>query len=65
MQLPEQRLGSTRSGKLIRYLITDDANELANLTLNYRSEDHFDANALFQFLVIKELSRLGGDSVHI
>ena len=65
MQLPEQRLGSTRSGKLIRYLLTDDANELANLTLNYRSEDHFDAYALFQFLVMRELSRLGADSVHI
>ena len=65
MQLPEQRLGSTRSGKLIRYLLTDDADELANLTKNYRSEDHFDAYALFQFLVMKELSRLGADSVHI
>ena len=65
MQLPEQRLGSTRSGKLIRYLLTDDAYELANLTQHYRSEDHFDAYALFQFLVMRELSRLGADSVHI
>ena len=65
MQLPELRLGSTRSGKLIRYLITYDTNELANLTLNYRSEDHFDAYALFQFLVMRELSRYGADSIHV
>ena len=64
MQLPEQRLGSTRSGKLIRYLLTDDAHELANLTKNYRSEDHFDAYALFQFLVMRELSSYGRDSIH-
>ena len=65
MKLPEQRLGSTRSGKLIRYLLTDDADELANLTKNYRSEDHFDAYALFQFLVMRELSRYGRDSIHV
>ena len=65
MQLPELRLGSTRSGKLIRYLLTDDANELANLTQYYRSEDHFDAYALFQFLVMKELSRYGRAPIHV
>jgi len=65
MQHPEQRLGSTRSGKLIRYLLIEDAHELANLTHNYRSEDHFDAYALFQFLVMRELSRYGRDSIHV
>ena len=51
MQLPKQRLGSTRSGKLIRYHMNDDVDELANLTKNYRSEDHFDAYVLFQFVL--------------
>ena len=50
---------------MIRYLLTDDANELANLTKNYRSEDHFDAYALFQCLVMRELSRYGRDSIHV
>ena len=65
MKQPEQRLGSTRSGMIIRYHITDDTEELTKLTHNYRSEDHFDAYALFQFLLMRELSKYGRESVHI
>ena len=65
MKQPEQRLGSTRSGMIIRDHITDDTNELTNLTRNYGADEHFDAYALFQFLLMRELSKYGRESVHI
>ena len=54
MKQPEQRLGSTRSGMIIRDHITDDINELTKLTRNYGADEHFDAYALFQFLLMRE-----------
>jgi hypothetical protein len=65
MKQPEQRLGSTRSGMIIRDDITDDTNELTNLTRNYGADEHFDAYALFQFLLMRELSKYGRESVRI
>ena len=50
---------------IIRDHVTDDTNELTNLTRNYGADEHFDAYALFQFLLMRELSKYGRESAHI
>lgn len=63
MKHPEQRLGSTRSGLIIQDQLTNEVDELNNVTQNYCCADHFDAYALFQFLVTRELSKYGRQSM--
>lgn len=60
MNTPAQRFGQTRSGKAICTYLTDDPSAEAESFKEFSREDDFDAYALFQYLIIRELRREGG-----
>ena len=60
-----QKLGVTRSLKPILHPVIIDLVTLLDVTSNYSQSDHFDAYALFQYLLARELSSLGRDSPRI
>ena len=62
MKLPAQRFGETRSGKAINTYSIDDPTEIADVLKEFTVEDDFDAFALFQHLVRRELRRRDRDS---
>jgi len=57
VKVPVQRFGETRSGKAINTYSTDDPREIAEVLKDFAAEDDFDAFALFQHLVRRELPR--------
>ena len=57
MKIPPQRFGECRSGKPICTYLTDDRSERADLVKDFNMEDHFDAFALFQHLLRREIGR--------
>ena len=57
-----QKLGTTRSSKPILQPLNTDTETLTEITVAYTLGDHFDAYALFQYLLSRELSTLGRDS---
>ena len=57
-----QKLGATRSSKPIRQTVNTDFDTLKDITLDYCLDDHFDAYALFQYLLSPEFAKLGRDS---
>ena len=59
MKAPRQRFGQTRSGMDICTYLTDDPTTVAEAFKDYSSEDDFDAYALFQHLIIREVRRAG------
>jgi len=54
-----QRLGLTRGNKVICQPFEIDHESFAEVTRDYSTSDHFDAYALFQFLIGRELRRHG------
>ena len=60
-----QKLGVTRSLKPILLPVIIDPLTLINITSNYSQSDHFDAYALFEYLLARELASLGRDSPRI
>ena len=52
-----QKLGLTRSNKAIYQPIEFDHESFAELTRDYSKSDRFDAYAIFQFLIGRELRR--------
>ena len=52
-----QRLGLTRSNKAIYQPTEIDHESFAEVTRDYSKSDHFDAYALCQFLIARELRR--------
>ena len=60
-----QRLGLTRSNKVICQPIEIDHESFAEVTRDYSKSDHFDAYALCQFLIGRELRRHGRASTII
>jgi hypothetical protein len=54
-----QRLGLTRSGKVIYQSIDINHELFGGFTSAFTQADHFDAYALFQFLIARELRRNG------
>ena len=60
-----QRLGLTRSNKVICQPFEIDQESFAEVTRDYSKSDHFDAYALFQFLIGRELRRHGRTSKSI
>jgi len=60
-----QRVGITRSSKAILQPVNIDDKTLAALTSDYDPNDHFDAYALYQYLLSRELAALGLDSTRI
>ena len=59
MNMSSQRLGKTRSGKIIAQPIHLDVQALNELAGDYTQSDHFDAYALFQYLISREFRRQG------
>ena len=59
MKTPEQRFGQTRSGKAICTYITEDSTMMTEAFKDFSTKDDFDAYALFQHLLIRELRRAG------
>jgi len=57
LKTPTQRFGQTRSGKVICTYLTDDPTTVAESFKDFSSEDDFDAYALFQHLMIREVRR--------
>ena len=57
MKTPTQRFGQTRSGKVICTYLTDDPTTVAEAFEDFSNEDDFDAYALFQHLMIREVRR--------
>ena len=62
MNYAEQQLGVTRSSKPILQPVQPDVEILAAMTVEYTAADHFDAYALYQYLIARELATLGRDS---
>jgi len=62
---PGQRLGTTRSEKAIFLYFGDDLDARPNLISTYTASDHFDAFALLQYLISRQLRRLGRDAEFI
>ena len=60
-----QKLGLTRSNKSIYQPIEINYESFAELTRDYSKSDHFDAYALCQFLIGRELRRHGRASKSI
>jgi|GEM_PF-643959 len=60
-----QQVGMTRSLKAIRQPLDINETVLAEMTRDYGPDDHFDAYALFQFLLARELASIGKDSQRI
>jgi len=61
----EQRVGTTRSEKAILQPVNIDDKTLAALTSDFGPLDHFDAYAVFQYLLACELASLGKDSQRV
>ena len=57
MKIPAQRFGETRSGKPICTYHTEDASARSALLKNFNVDDDFDAFALFQYLLLREVRR--------
>jgi len=57
-----QKLGSTRSSKPIMQPTTIETATLEEINSAYTDADHFDAHALFQYLLSRELATVGRDS---
>ena len=57
MKTPTQRFGQTRSGKAICTYLTDDPTTVDESFKDFTSDDDFDAYALFQYLMIREVRR--------
>ena len=62
MNIFTQKIGVTRSLKAILQPINTDADNLAEITLDFTLADHFDAYALYQYLMARELATVGRDS---
>lgn len=60
-----QQVGTTRSLKAILQPLDINESVLAEMTRDYGPDDHFDAYALFQFLLARELASFGKDSPRI
>ena len=58
----EQKLGITRSARPIFQPVKTNTDILQKLTTEYTMEDNFDAYALFQYLLAKELATEGNKS---
>ena len=65
MTTPGQRLGTTRSKKSIFVYFGDKLKALPNLIWTYTASDHFDSFALLQYLISRQLRRLGRDAEFI
>jgi len=61
----EQNLGYTRSLKPIILPVSVDTQTLVRVTGDYDTDDYFDAYAMFQYLLSRELALLGRDSPRI
>ena len=62
-----QRVGVTRSGKAIQVPIFDDEQQqtLPVACAVYTAADHFDAHAVFEYLISRELSRRPRDTTSV
>ena len=64
LKTPTQRFGQTRSGKTICTYLTDDPTTVTESFKDYSSADDFDAYALFQYLMLREVRRAGESEEH-
>ena len=60
-----QRLGLTRSNKVICQPFEIDQESFAEITREYSKADHFDGYSLFQFLIGRELRRHGRAAANV
>ena len=60
-----QQVGTTRSSRAIRQPLSTDDEVLLELTIDYAVEDHFDAYAVFQYLLSREIASWGAESPRI
>jgi len=60
-----QQVGTTRSLKAIMQPLNTDEATLKQMTATYTSDDHFDAFAVFQYLLSREIATVGADSPRI
>jgi hypothetical protein len=60
-----QKLGTSRSSKPILQPVNIDSETLKDMTSGYELADHFDAYAVYQYLLARELATLGRDSPRI
>ena len=65
MGLNGQVVGVTRALKLVLQPTHTEHENLLELTEDYTKDDHFDAFALFQYLISRELATLGRYSSRI
>jgi len=57
-----QKLGTSRSSKPILQPVNIDSETLKDMTPDYELGDHFDAYAVYQYLLSRELATVGRDS---
>jgi len=62
MRHPISKVGSTRSGQAIVMFFTDDEEFIARTFNELTLEDHFDAWAVFQRLMIRSKRKLGEET---
>ena len=62
MQIPTQKIGTARSGRVIKTFTTDDWEIVKQQNESYSSEDHFDAWVVFERLTVRAMRRFGAFS---
>ena len=62
MLLPTMRFGETRSGKPIFTYFTEDISAISSEVSTFTAADSFDAHALFEHLIRRELRKHGKDA---
>lgn len=59
MKIPRQKVGTCRSGKVIKTFMTDDWKIIEQQVASYISADHFDAWIVFERLTVRAMRRTG------
>jgi len=62
MLLPTMRFGETRSGKPIFTYFAEDISAISSEVSTFTAADSFDAHALFEHLIRRELRKHGKDA---
>jgi hypothetical protein len=57
MQIPTQKIGTARSGRVIKTFTTDDWEIVKQQIESYSFEDHFDAWVVFERLTVRAMRR--------
>ena len=65
MSSPAQRFGETRTGQPICTYFTDDHETIAREVATFTAADSFDAHALFEHLIRREIRKNERNTMHV